>query len=132
LIPQSGHKVRLLLGLVLAVLLDTAVQLCWKAAEPQNSTPVGVILATMTSPWFAGVVLMMICQLFNWMMVLSLADVSLAQPITALGYVTVAAMSFWLWHETLTTVQMLGVGCILMGVVLVSRTHGSYKASGKA
>lgn len=116
---------------MLAVLLDTAVQLCWKAAEPLHATPGGVILVTVTSPWFLGAVVMMICQLFNWMMVLSLADISLAQPITALGYVTVAAMSFWLWHETLNAVQMLGVGCILLGVVLVSRTHGLRAASGK-
>jgi drug/metabolite transporter (DMT)-like permease len=57
--------------------------------------------------------------------VLSLADVSLAQPITALGYVTVACMSYLLWHETLTIVQIIGIGSILIGVSLVSSTHRS-------
>lgn len=121
--PPLPKKPLLLIGLILAITLDTAVQLCWKAAEPRHASPGGVIIATILSPWFAGVVVMMICQLFNWMMVLSLADVSLAQPITALVYVTVAVMSFFLWHETLTLSQMLGVGSILIGVALVSRTH---------
>jgi len=123
--PSSSNKPLLLIGLILAILLDTAVQLCWKAAEPRQATPGGVIFATITNPWFVGVAVLMVCQLFNWMMVLSVADVSLAQPITALGYVTVAVMSFVLWHETLTIEQTVGVGSILAGVALVSQTHRS-------
>ncbi|MGC8560661.1 MAG: EamA family transporter [Phycisphaerae bacterium] len=120
-----SKKWLLVIGLLLAVGLDTAVQLCWKAAVPQQATPAEVIFSTLSNPWFWAVPIMMLCQLFNWMGVLSIADVSLAQPITALGYVTVAVMSYFLWHETLTAVQMLGIGCILIGVLLVSRTHRS-------
>ncbi len=125
MIQPMRKKWLLVIGLLLAVGLDTAVQLCWKAAVPRQATPAGVILATLVNPWFWAVPVMMLCQLFNWMGVLSVADVSLAQPITALGYVTVAAMSYVLWHETLTGVQVLGIGCILIGVLLVSRTHRS-------
>ena len=50
------------------------------------------------------------------------ADLSFAQPFTALSYVTVLALSHLLLHEHLSAGRMGGVGLILTGVFLISRT----------
>ena len=113
----------LCVGLAIAIGLDTAVQLCWKAAVPLSGSPLTILAGTAENPLFAAAAVLMICQLLNWMTVLSVADVSLAQPITAMGYITVAIASFYLWHETLTPLQVGGIALILFGVLLVSRTH---------
>ena len=47
---------------------------------------------------------------------------SFAQPITALSYVTVLAISARFLHEDLPPSRLAGVGLILAGVWLVSRT----------
>jgi drug/metabolite transporter (DMT)-like permease len=100
-------------GLVLAIALDTVAQVMWKAAAA------GPPLA---SPYFYATLLAIAAQLVNWLRVLSRADLSFAQPITALSYVTVLAISARFLHEDLPPSRLAGVGLILAGVWLVSRT----------
>lgn len=117
------HKRMLLwVGLFLAIALDTSVQLCWREAVPQHGGMVHALHDTLTNPLFLLSILLHVWQLFNWMMVLSLADLSFVQPITALSYVAVAVGSNWLFAETLQPMQFMGMMFVLAGVVLVSRT----------
>ncbi len=117
---------KLLFGLFLAIALDTAVQLTWKVAAarlPDSVDAAAIAAAVINDPIFAAVAVLMLSQLFNWLRVLSWADVSFAQPITALSYVSVCALSAHWLGEGLDAIQMLGIGAILAGVWLVSRTH---------
>jgi drug/metabolite transporter (DMT)-like permease len=61
-------------------------------------------------------------QLINWMRVLARADLSYAQPFTALSYLTVLTLSSHTLHEHLSPARLCGVGMILAGVFLISRT----------
>ena len=127
--------VRLALGLFLAIALDTALQTIWKRAAlalPANalSEPLGAAVYALHQPIFLLVGLLIAFQMFNWLKVLDDADVSYALPITALSYVSVAAVSaIWL-REPLTFGKACGVTLILAGVYLVSRTD--YKTKGDA
>src|SRR6476619_5269484 len=79
-------------GLVLAILLDTVTQLCWKSAVEQVLGTLGVWLSIsriLAVPLFHVTLLLFLLQFVNWMVVLAHADLSYAQPITALSYVTV-------------------------------------------
>jgi drug/metabolite transporter (DMT)-like permease len=117
----------LVLGLAAAIVLDTATQVMWKRAAsslPENifDHPVGAVLHILQHPVFLIVAVLFVAQLMNWLKVLHDADLSFALPITALSYVTVAAVSaFWL-HEQITWGRAAGMACILFGVFLISRT----------
>ena len=112
-------------GLVLAVVLDTITQIVWKLAvgHVPAGAPLRVAVGTVLStPLFYVAMLALVAQLWNWLRVLAHADLSFAQPITALSYVTVLAISRGFLHESLTPPRLLGVALILIGVYCISRT----------
>jgi len=114
-----------ILGLVLAIALDTIVQISWKFAVtslPENA-PVAVMGMGMLSDLFFYLVLLaFVAQYFNWMRVLARADLSFAQPITALSYITVLALSRLALHEKVSLSKILGIALIMLGVFLISQT----------
>jgi drug/metabolite transporter (DMT)-like permease len=117
--------VKLALGLALAVLLDTVQQLAWKMgviSAPDSDSFITAFLNVLQQPVFLVVITVMVLRLVNWLKVLELADLSFAQPITALSYVSVAVASAVLLHEKLTLVHIAGVVMIVAGVWCVSRT----------
>jgi len=118
-------RLRLVIGLVAAVLLDTGVQIFWKMGVidiPDSVLPWELLGAVFERPIFLLVLALMLAQLVNWLQVLSLADLSFAKPFTSLSYVTVSAVSFFLLGERLQFVQVLGIATIIAGVWCVSRS----------
>ncbi len=115
----------LVAGLVAAIVLDTLLQVLWKQAAltlPAGLAPAAVIGAILHQPLFLIVGALFTAQMINWLKVLDKADVSYALPITALSYVSVAAVSALILHEHMTLGRMAGIALILGGVVLVSRS----------
>ncbi|MBI4724062.1 MAG: EamA family transporter [Rhodomicrobium sp.] len=113
------------IGLALAVILDTSVQLFWKSAVlalPGETESWGSFLAIFREPLFLGVVLVMSLQFANWMSVLSKTDLSFAQPVAALSYVSVGISSVLLFNEPIDGWQVLGIALVLAGVGFISRT----------
>jgi drug/metabolite transporter (DMT)-like permease len=121
----SRIPLKLALGLAIAIGLDTAVQLLWKTAVgrlPEGLGLVDTALAAAHQPVFLITGLLLISQTVNWLTVLDHADLSFAQPITALSYVSVLLLSATLLGENIGRLQILGVGCILLGVWFISRS----------
>lgn len=117
--------VQIWFGLIFAVVLDTAVQISWKAAEmniPGDASVTQVILSTVTQPLFYGAAIMFVLQYFNWMNVLKSVDLSFAQPITSLSNITILLLSAQLLHENVSFTRWAGVGLILAGVWFISTT----------
>ena len=114
-----------LLGLALAIALDTAAQLCWKAATLRVPAPADnwqTLVITFHQPLFHVTVLLFILMFFNWMIVLSNADLSYAQPITALSYITVSVAAVLWFGEDISPRCMIGIMMILSGVWFISST----------
>ena len=112
-------------GLVLAIVLDTFIQITWKLAVspiPSDASVVATVRGTLSSPLFYAAMLAFGAQLFNWMRVLARADLSFAQPFTALSYISVLAISCHWLGENLSVSKMFGVALILVGVFFISRT----------
>ena len=112
-------------GLVLAVVLDTFIQIAWKLAvsgSPGGAGPAAAALGAFSSPFFYAAMLGLAAQLFNWMRVLARADLSFAQPFTALSYLSVFALSARSLNERISAPKAMGVCLILIGVFLISRT----------
>ena len=117
-------KNALAIGLALAIFLDTAGQLLWKfsvASLPHTSGLWPAAEAVLRQPLFFVLAGIFLCQLFNWLKVLEHADLSFAQPITSLSYVTVCVLSAVLFGEHIGLAKTAGVLCVLCGVWLVSQ-----------
>ncbi|MEP6932881.1 MAG: EamA family transporter [Nitrospirota bacterium] len=123
--PLERQRQIVWFGLALAIALDTVAQLCWKYAVGQASDTIGLwqsVIVTLGEPLFQVALLLFVLQFFNWMIVLAHADLSYAQPITALSYVTVSGASMALFHEHLPLLRLIGLAMILLGVWFISRT----------
>jgi drug/metabolite transporter (DMT)-like permease len=123
---KLSFRLRLVLGLATAILLDTAVQIFWKIGVidiPDSVLPWELLGAVAERPIFLLVLALMLAQLFNWLHVLSLADLSFAKPFTSLSYVTVGTVSAFFLGERLNIVQIAGIGIIIAGVWFVSRSR---------
>jgi len=123
--PLDRQRRIVWLGLAFTIVIDTAAQLSWKFAVEQVPDTIGlwqVVIATLSEPWLYVSLLLYVIQFFNWMVVLAHADLSYAQPITALSYVTVSGASMLLFHEHLSLLRLIGIAMILLGVWFISRT----------
>jgi len=122
---RKNFPIRLAAGLLLAILIDTALQLVWKSAVlslPSDGSPWLNVQAILHSPLFIFVIFLMACQFFNWLMVLRDADLSYAQPITSLSYVSVFFLSVLYLKEAADLIQMTGIIFVLAGVWFISQT----------
>lgn len=117
-------------SLILAgVLLNAAAQLLLKAGTNavghfafhlDNALPVGLKLAF--EPHIMGGVACYVVSLVVWIMGLSRVPVSVAYPMLSIGYV-INAFVAWQWFgETLTAQKLAGIGFIVAGVFLVTRS----------
>lgn len=112
-------------GLVLAIALDTFTHVTWKLAVagiPEGASTATVMRDVLTAPLFYAAMAGYLAQLWNWLRVLAHADLSFAQPITALSLVTVLVFSRLILHEHLPAMRLAGVALIMVGVYCVSRT----------
>ncbi len=127
---------RVVIGLLVAIIIDTSLQLFWKTAVlalPAETESWLSFLSIFREPLFLGVVVIMSVQFFNWMAVLNRADLSYAQPVTALSYVSVGVLSAILFKEPVDGVQIIGIACVLAGVWFISRTeHATHTSSSES
>jgi drug/metabolite transporter (DMT)-like permease len=118
--------VRLVIGLAVAIALDTGLQLVWKtgiAGLPDTSSVRETLVAIALNPIFVLVAVFMGAQLVNWLKVLDHADLSYAKPFTSLSYVTVCVLSVLLLSEHIAPLQIVGIVVVVAGVWCVSRTR---------
>ena len=117
---------KLVFGLAAAVAIDTALQIFWKTAVlklPESADSLASMMSMFREPLFIVVICMMSLQFINWMTVLNQADLSFAQPFTALSYVSVGILSAIFLGETVDSLQMAGVAFVIAGVWFISRTN---------
>ncbi len=132
--PRHRTPLKVWLGLFVAVALDAPVQLIWKALMIKYGDPARAPVQLFThdaagvyhqARWFLrevrtyGLFILFLCQFLDWIYVLGNADLSFAQPFTALSYVVVSGCAVLFFHEHLTPLRVLGIAFILAGVVLV-------------
>lgn len=104
--------------IAVAVALGTAAQLFLKAGT--NATPVGLGLAL--EPRILAGVACYAVSLVVWILALAKTPVSVAYPMTSLGFALNALLAWWLLGESLATLKLVGIGFIIVGVILVARS----------
>lgn len=128
---RSVHAVWIGIGLIIA--LDTAIQIIWKttAARVPASVAAGdTILLMLQQPLCYVILLLFPFQFVIWMTLLSKADLSYIQPLTALSLAGVTGFSYLLLHECVSPQRVAGMVFILAGVWFISRTR--HKTTGDA
>ena len=82
----------------------------------------GMIGRAVSSPWLLLGVVFRASFFFLYLTLLSRADVCQVLPMTALDYVVVALLAQVVLGEVVTAVRWAGIGLIVAGVFLVTRT----------
>jgi drug/metabolite transporter (DMT)-like permease len=122
----------LVVRLVLAVLLDTIVQVLWKLGAgqlPGTASAGDAARAALHQPVFLLVGALFCWQLVNWLRVLEQSDLSYSQPITSLSFVSVFAISAAYLGESVGITKVLGIALVFAGVWFISRTHHDTSAA---
>jgi drug/metabolite transporter (DMT)-like permease len=82
----------------------------------------GMVAGAVSNPWVLLGVVLQATFFFTYLTLLSRADVSLVLPMTAVDYIVVALLAQALLGEVVTPGRWAGIGLIVIGVALVSRT----------
>jgi drug/metabolite transporter (DMT)-like permease len=138
---RSRTPIRVWVGLLIAVALDVPVQIVWKELMTKFGHPPGPLPAQ-HGPlpghgfiwfihqnrlyWLLG---LWGLQFLDWIWVLGNADLSFAQPFTALSYVAVSTFAVIRLGEHMSIGRAAGIGLILAGVILIgSSDHKTHEA----
>lgn len=115
--------------ILIGVLLNAGAQLLLKAGtnavghfefSRDNILPVGWQLAT--EPHIMGGLACYVISVVVWIMALSRVEVSIAYPMLSIGYVVNAMAAWWLFGEAVSLTRLAGIGVIIVGVYIVSRS----------
>jgi drug/metabolite transporter (DMT)-like permease len=79
----------------------------------------GLLLAIL-NPWVAIGILLLLAFFASYMSALSWADLTYVLPATSLGYVLVALIAHFSFHEQISTTRWLGIALIAAGVGFVA------------
>jgi drug/metabolite transporter (DMT)-like permease len=111
-----------LLGGTGHVLLAKGMKTIGDLTEAPTSLLGGMVFRAISSPWVVGGVVLQAAFFFLYLTLLSRAEVSKVLPMTAFDYIVVALLAQLLLAEPVTPARWTGIGCIVLGVFLVSRT----------
>jgi len=79
----------------------------------------GLLLAIL-NPWVTAGILLLLAFFSCYMSALSWADLTYVLPATSLGYVLVALIAHFSFHEEISTTRWLGIALIAVGVGFVA------------
>ncbi|MEQ1667569.1 MAG: 4-amino-4-deoxy-L-arabinose transferase [Sulfuriferula sp.] len=111
------------------VMINAAAQLLLKAGtnsvgtfaySAENILPIGWKLAT--EPHIIGGLTCYVISVVIWIMALSRVEVSVAYPMLSFGYIVNALAAWWLFGEAVSIERMIGIGVIIFGVFLITRS----------
>ena len=111
-----------LLGGTGHVLLAKGMKTIGDLTEAPASLVGGMVGRTLSNPWVLAGVTLQAAFFFMYLTLLSRADVSKILPMTAFDYIVVALLAQLFLTEPVTPARWSGIGFIVLGVFLVSRT----------
>jgi drug/metabolite transporter (DMT)-like permease len=81
-----------------------------------------VLWSMATNLWVIFGLLIYVTGTVFWLSALSRVDLSYAYPFASLSYVVMLAASWFLFHENITVMRLLGTLVVALGVFLISRS----------
>ncbi len=74
------------------------------------------------NPWIVSVILATLAASLTYGLALTRFDLSHAYPFMALSFVFVLLLSGWFFHESVTTLKVIGVVMIVAGIAIGSQS----------
>ena len=111
-----------LLGGTGHVMLSKGMKTIGDLTEADVSVVGGMVGRVISNPWVLLGVALQAGFFFMYLTLLSRADVSKILPMTAFDYIVVALFAQLVLAEPVTPARWTGIGCIVLGVFMVSRT----------
>ena len=127
---QSGSSSRLKMRpqytyiyIILSILSQACGGICGKYASMTiNNSPVAIVL----SPFYLAVIGFMVLQAIFWQQALKNYPLSFAYPFTSLVNFVVLFSAFFLFGETITVYNILGLIIISIGVFILSQERDAF------
>jgi drug/metabolite transporter (DMT)-like permease len=104
------------------VMLSKGMKPVGDLTEAPSSRLGGMVARALSNQWVIIGIALQAVFFFTYLALLSRAEVSQLLPLTALDYVVVALLAQWVLGEVVTPARWAGIGLIVVGVTLVSRT----------
>jgi drug/metabolite transporter (DMT)-like permease len=82
----------------------------------------GILWRIATNPYVVIGLFVYVCGTLFWLVALSRVDLSYAYPFASLSYIVMLAASWFLFHENITPMRLLGTVVVGLGVFLISRS----------
>jgi drug/metabolite transporter (DMT)-like permease len=83
-----------------------------------------------TCPYIIGGLICVGVGMLFWLSVISKLELSFAYPVVALSYILILIFGRFIFSEHITTARICGIACIMLGVILISRTENSGRDAG--
>ena len=104
------------------VMLSKGMRTIGDLTEAPSHRLAAMVGRAVSSPWVLLGVALQAAFFFMYLTLLSRADVSLVLPMVAVDYIVVALLAIVVLGEVVTPVRWTGIGFIIAGVFMVSRS----------
>jgi drug/metabolite transporter (DMT)-like permease len=104
------------------VMLSKGMKTVGDLTEAPTGMLGGMVARAVANPWLLLGVVLQATFFFMYLTLLSRADVSQVLPMLAVDYIVVAVLAQALLGEVVTGARWAGIGFVVVGVALVSRT----------
>ena len=86
------------------------------------SAKLGFLFNVLLDPWIISGLISALVASFFWIAAMTRFDLSYAYPFMSLSFILVFFLSIWLFHEPITVQKVLGLGLIVSGILVTSRS----------
>lgn len=116
---EAANRRRVILIVSCSTIISAAAQILMKIGMTRVTHLDPVALAT-NVPLLGGYILY---GVFCLMMILCLrqGELSVVYPIISLAYIWVTLCSYFLFHDTLNPIKIMGIACVMLGVAVLGR-----------
>ncbi|QLU67390.1 EamA family transporter [Citrobacter freundii] len=82
----------------------------------------GFAIQLIMNPWFIAGMTCYVLSIGLWMTVLGKVEVSLAYPLSSVGFIITAAIGYFFLKEDINTMRLIGLLLICIGIIFISRS----------
>jgi multidrug transporter EmrE-like cation transporter len=110
------------LGVVLNVGAQMALKMAGKGAGELNlSAIINDPVRWLLHPWFVLSLVLYAVSVINWLIVLTRVPLSVAYPMSSLGFILTFVAGVWWFGEPWSAIRLVGLVVIIAGVILITR-----------
>ena len=80
------------------------------------------VLKSFASPYILVGILSYVLSMLLWLIILSRVDLSFAYPMVSVGYVFVIVMSYFILHENISLLRLIGAITICIGILFIAKS----------